>query len=364
MEKILESLNKLYNNEYEYIIDGYINKHSKIVVICKKHGQFKIRCGHHMSGQRCKECKKIIDGEIFIQKSNKIHLDKYDYSLVKYDGQKNKVLIVCKKHGQFSQVVHSHLSGSGCPKCVNELKLNIPEIETLKFINESIKKHNSKYDYSRCNYINSKSKVEIICRTHGSFKQIPGSHLKFNESCPKCRKLSKEKIVKISNKMHDNKYDYSNFIYDDQTTTKSNMKILCNKHGYFNQRISHHIRGTGCPICNESQGEKMINDILVNIGLSINIDFFRQQTFENLIDENQLFFDFYIPKYNLCIEFDGDQHFKPIKIFGGEKAFNGIVKRDRIKNEYCLDNNIQLFRFDKNKTKESIYMKIKYLMNF
>ncbi len=362
---ILETLNKIHENKYDYIISDYENMHSKIKVICKEHGIFEIRCYHHFKGRGCRKCKKINDGKIFIEKSKIIHNDKYDYSLVEYENQRCKVKIICKKHGEFTQVPYLHLSGSGCPKCFNESRYNNQELETNKFIDLSIKKHGNRFDYSKCIYINSKTKVNIICKKHGEFKQIPSSHLNFKEPCPKCRKLSKSEIIKIFNKKHNNLYDYSKFIYDDNTTnTKSYINIICKKHGEFIQRINHHMRGTGCPTCRESQGEKMISEVLLSMGLKINKDFFRQQTFEDLINENNLYFDFYIPKYKLCIEYDGDQHYTPVKLFGGEKAFSKIIKRDKIKNEYCFNNNIHLFRFNRNHKIEDIELKIKSLMNF
>ena len=116
--------------------------------------------------------------------------------------------------------------------------------------------------------------------------------------------------------------------------------------------------GAGCPMCRESLGEKLINEILIEIGLIPNKDFYRQQGFDGLINENSLLFDFYIPGHRVCIEFDGVQHIMPIKIFGGEKTFTKIKKRDKIKNEYCIKNNIRLLRFNQKDKKDSILERI------
>lgn len=351
---ILERINKVHSNKYDYIIQDYKNLSSKIKVICKEHGPFDIRCDHHLNGQGCKKCKKIKNGSFFIDKSNIIHNNKYEYSLVNYNGQNCKVEIKCKEHGVFEQTPYSHLSGSGCPKCFNKSKYNDQKLETENFIKISTEKHGDKFDYSKSVYINSTTKIEIICKKHGSFLQIPSSHLKFKESCPLCRRKSSKNIIESFNLKHQNKYDYSVSDFNDNTTTKSYIDIMCEKHGIFNQRINHHLKGTGCPKCNESQGEKIITNILIEIGLINNKDFFREKDFEGLIFENSLFFDFFIPKYNLCIEYDGEQHFKPVKIFGGVDAFNKIIQRDKIKNEYCLLNNIHLLRFSKKNKKDDI----------
>ena len=99
-------------------------------------------------------------------------------------------------------------------------------------------------------------------------------------------------------------------------------------------------RGVGCPICKESKGEKTIREYLEKN----NIEFKQEYKFKNCKYKKELPFDFYIPEYNLCIEFDGKQHFKPIEHFGGEEYFEIIQIRDKIKNNYCKDNGINLLR--------------------
>lgn len=90
----------------------------------------------------------------------------------------------------------------------------------------------------------------------------------------------------------------------------------------------------------KSHGEELVESAL----LKMNIEFFREYTFDGLGDKRPFRFDFYIPKYNLCIEFDGIQHFAPVEVFGGMKAFNETQKRDKIKNRFCEENNIELLR--------------------
>jgi len=131
------------------------------------------------------------------------------------------------------------------------------------------------------------------------------------------------------------------------------IKIICKKHGIFEQTPDNHInKKTGCPICNESKGEKEIRIILNNL----NIKYIKQKTFNNCKNKRKLPFDFYLTDYNLCIEFDGIQHFKSIEYFGGEKVLKETQKRDLIKNNYCKENNIKLLRIKYN---ENILKKLK-----
>lgn len=162
------------------------------------------------------------------------------------------------------------------------------------------------------------------------------------------RKTSKNFIDK-SNKVHNGLYDYS---LVDYKNTHSDIKIVCKIHGEFNQRPCHHIRGSGCPLCNESKGEKEIREFLEdNI-----IDYSQQHKFNDCRNVLPLPFDFYLPSYNTCIEYDGIQHFKPKDFFGGE---NGLKKRkelDGIKTKYCEDNKIPLIRIRYN---ENVINKLK-----
>ena len=99
-------------------------------------------------------------------------------------------------------------------------------------------------------------------------------------------------------------------------------------------------KGYGCPRCHESKGERKIRLWLEKH----NIDYNFQYPFENCRDNKPLPFDFYLPDYNSCIEYDGKQHFEPIEYFGGQEAFEITVRHDNIKNDYCKNNGISLLR--------------------
>lgn len=132
-------------------------------------------------------CKKLTRQE-FINKANTVHNFKYDYSLVNYINSWSKVVIICPLHGKFEQRANAHINSSqGCNYCgcIQAGKLQTSTL--LDFINKANKIHNNKYDYSNTIYETSKKKVEIICSLHGSFWQTPGNHLK-GMGCNKCVK--------------------------------------------------------------------------------------------------------------------------------------------------------------------------------
>lgn len=171
------------------------------------------------------------------------------------------------------------------------------------------------------------------------------SKMNFNltrEQINKMISTTREKYEKIflnkANKIHDNKYNYDKANYINMITK---VIIGCPIHGDFEQRPMDHLNSKqGCPICSESKGEKEIRKILKKL----NIIFESQKKFCDLRYKNCLSFDFYLPDYNTCIEYDGPQHFAPYDIFGGEESFETIKKRDDLKRLYCEKNNIKLLR--------------------
>jgi very-short-patch-repair endonuclease len=129
------------------------------------------------------------------------------------------------------------------------------------------------------------------------------------------------------------------------------MKIACKKHGEFEQRPDNHLRGDGCPSCNNSVGENLVENYLIRNNLS----FKKEKTFKDCKNKEVLSFDFYLENLNTIIEFDGIQHYEPIEYFGGLENFTYRKLNDEIKNEYCKNNNIRLIRipfYDINRIEE------------
>lgn len=120
----------------------------------------------------------------FIAKARNVHGDKYDYSKVNYINATTKVCIICPIHGEFYQTPSRHLLG-GCKKCGVDTRVKKRTISRDDFIKEANIKHNYKYDYSKVEYINSKTKICIICPIHGEFWQTPNSHLN-GRQCVRC----------------------------------------------------------------------------------------------------------------------------------------------------------------------------------
>ena len=357
----IKKSNIKHNNKYDYSKVNYVNNHTKVCIICPEHGEFWQQPNNHFSGNGCPKCAKVLTNlkrtlgvECFIKKSKEIHGDKYDYSKVKYINSKTNVCIICPIHGEFWIAPTHHLKEKrGCPQC-NERIFN-----TETFIIKANKIHNSKYDYSKTIYNGYENKVIIICPIHGEFKQSPDSHL-HSYGCPQCgyekrrekRLLNQSDFIERANKIHNHKFNYGKVIYKG---CEKHITIICPIHGEFKQSPYVHLHSSGCPFCKESFLERNINNIL----LKVNINFERQKKFKWLGRQS---LDFYLSKYNIAIECQGEQHFKCVEIFGGNNQFVKQQHLDLKKKKLCQENNIKLIYFIRkehlsliNENKEDIY---------
>jgi len=344
-DEFIKKGSKKHNNKYDYSLVKYKNNKTQVKIICPEHGIFEQRPDNHLHNG-CPMCANNIlytTGD-FIEKANNVHNNRYDYSLVKYKTAHIKVKIICSEHGIFEQKPNRHLSGDGCSKCSGNYNYTNNE-----FIEKVNKIHNNKYNYSLTNYNSRNNFIKIICPEHGIFEQNAGSHLQ-GVGCKKCyhEKMTydTETFIKLAKEKHGNLYDYSLVNYKHST---KKVKIICKNHGIFEQTAHTHLRGAGCPICKSSRGENEVRLFLENN----NVEFEPQKTFEDCKNLNYLPFDFYLPEYNMCIEYDGMQHFKPIQFFGGEKALKLTKDHDKIKSKYCKDNNIKLLRIKYNENVEN-----------
>ena len=216
------------------------------------------------------------------------------------------------------------------------------KINTEIFIERARKKHGDIYDYSKVKYINSTTKVEIICPIHGSFWQAPAKHI-FGRRCPYCfgtRKRTTEEFIQEAQKIHGNRYDYSKSIYG-----KNNLEpieIICPIHGSFWQTPIHHINSKcGCPKCNRSHGEAFLANYFENNNIEYKENYIVEVPIE-IRPTGIIKIDFYLPKFNTFVEYNGKQHYIMQEGFGGQLKFDKQVQRDNYLRKYCKENNINL----------------------
>ena len=405
-----------FKEKYDYSETRYINSDIKIKVICNTHGEFLVGPFYHLGGTGCKKCsyekngeRNTLSTEEFIAKAKAKHGDRYDYSKTEYTGQKEKLTVGCKEHGNFEQIASVHLNSGGCPICGDEKRKMLPE----EFFKRAKEIHNNKFSYEKAVFTGTKNKIIVTCPTHGDFEVLAMRHLTGSD-CKLClyesKKLTQEEFINKSKIVHGDKYDYSKVIY---TGNRDKVEIGCPTHSWFIQNAANHLAGQGCILCgsalngfnrrlsSEEWTERAISKYIDkfdysetvythnrenvtirciehNIKFSVNpdnhmtglggcpscngsvgenviIDFLekhkikyeKQKTFtdcRNDLTNYLLYFDFYLPKFNMCIEFDGEQHFKATEFFGGQEGLESLQYRDNIKSEYCKTNNIGLLR--------------------
>ena len=262
--------------------------------------------------------------QTFIKKSIDLWGYKYDYSKVDYIDYKTPVKIGYKGLW-YLQTPNKHLQGKKIECQENRMSTDNFIILSKKVWGEE------RFDYSECEYLGTNVKVKLYDKLKNKWiEQVPKSHLKGFEVL----KLTKEEFHKKCNLVHDFKYVYDLRQY--KSGLNSKLDIICKQHGVFNLKAATHIYGTGCSKCDEYRANRIIKQTLNKM----NISYIQQHFFDN----SELPFDFYMPGKRTCIEFDGLQHFQPVDHFGGLKSYEQLKINDKIKDDYCEDNYIDLIR--------------------
>lgn len=336
-EQFIEKAKSKFGNKYDYSKTIYIKKGIKLTITCSDHGDFHVRPEEHLwSIHGCKECDYEIPRQIkqkqFIERANQAHNHKYDYSKLKYVNANSKIEIICPKHGVFWQNAQNHIGSGdrkpqGCPKCSKECeKLSLEE-----FIKRANKIHNRKYDYSKVVYNTVRDAIIIMCPDHGEFTQRVSSHLD-GCRCKQCfienDRSNTEEFIKKAIERHGSTYDYTKVNY---LGSKQKVEIICRKHGSFWKTPNSHLTSlSGCPICIQSNGERAVEAFLKKF----KIRYIREYRIPNY----RYRYDFYLPEFNIYIEFNGKQHYEPVDRFDGKKGHDKTVKNDKIKKRLVKDN--------------------------
>ena len=309
-------------------IEDYKGTHIKIKHKCKHNHIYEQTPSHHLKGQGCPICngnQKKAPKQYY----NECKEKGLDLPIENYKNAHTRIKHKCNKGHIYKQTPNNHLNGQGCPICLGIIKMN-----------------NKSYYYNECkekgldlpieNYKNAHTKIKHKCTKCGNiYKQTPNSHLT-GRACPKCNgsflKTSKGYYGECKDKRLDLPVeDYIN------ATTK--IKHRCNICGnYYTQTPTNHLQNYGCPICNESHGEKFIRNYLDKN----HIEYVPQKKFKNLKDKTYLSYDFYLPNQKVLIEYQGRQHYEENDFFGGKERFKQQQLHDKLKREYAKDNGYKL----------------------
>lgn len=280
--------------------------------------------------------------EEFIKRCKLVHGDKYDYSKTKYKNKTEKVTITCPTHGDFQQIAESHYNGHGCQKCYTD-KVGPRQAWTKEqFLRKVRERFGWKYEYDLDNYKDLRTPIKIKCSKHGWFFQKPYWHLR-SEGCPKCGREKANKnesdslqdFLEKAKTSHPTGYSFDNVKLED---FKNKVTITCNIHGDFRIRRANFIAGQGCPKCTLVNQMKLLKKLEKRFS---NIEF-NWEYKANWLGKQRI--DIFIPELKIAIEYDGQQHFVPIKHFGGKAGLEITKTRDKLKEQKCKENGVLLIR--------------------
>lgn len=344
-EQYVKELAKV-NSNIE-VVQQYINAKTPIMHHCLKHDKYwEISPSGALSGRECPECWKeklrntnTLTNEEYIRKVNEINPNIMVTD--KYIDAKTPITHYCIKHDIYWEALPTNiLKGCGCSECGKEKiseKLSLTNEQYL----EKLKTNNSNI-ISLEKYIDMKTPILHKCLIHNvDFFTTPDSAL---QGCG-CYKCKSEKISSKTRKTHDQyikeifEKDSNIEVIDNYIDSHTPIRHKCKKCEYeWLSSPSNVLNGNGCPRCNSSKGEYNISKIF---------DFYKikyetQKKFKKCKDINFLSFDFYLPDYNIAIEYQGKQHYEPVEYFGGDKKFKIQQLHDKIKKEYCEKNDIHL----------------------
>lgn len=191
--------------------------------------------------------RKLTTAE-FIERCIAKHGNKFDYTKTTYVDQKTKVTITCPMHGDWECMPMNHtFHGNGCPSCGIRQRSADRTTSHDDFVAIASQLHAGKYTYPS-QYINSQTKIDIVCPVHGLFKMKPNAHTSGKQGCPQCANKHKSNQQWIDDFVatHGDVYDYTNTVI---TKAHEKTTIRCKRHGEFKQTPAMHKSGQGCPQC-------------------------------------------------------------------------------------------------------------------
>lgn len=354
LEKAWEIHGQKYN--YTQITPENINgQKSSIIIICNICSYQWSSIIHRHINQKigCPNCTQrvIWTLERFLIRAVEIHGSKYNYSQITSDNitnSKSRVLIICNIcNYQWFCSVQSHINQKNeCPGCSQKIHWTLE-----RFIFSARKIHGNKYDYSQIlfeNIKNNQSPIYITCLICSyKWKSTINSHINYKHECPNCSGQARYDLKKFllkSNKIHNNRYDYSQITADQIINSQSIVSIICRKcNHHFNLKIVYHIfHRAGCPKCNKSNGETNCQEILDKLKIEYKIEYIIPSLSKKRFD---LMFNYQNNKY--LLEYDGIQHFEFSPFFHKKiENFEEKQKTDILKSQKAIEEGYYLIRID------------------
>lgn len=371
-EDFENKLIELYDGKYE-LVGEFVDHLTEVEVFChekdflgEEHGVFKARPIDLMKKVLgCPKCggTKKSNTEEWVKKASYVHNGFFIYDEhTQYTGANNKITVKCPRHGYFEVKANNHLHGHNCPQCRKEgfkhpitplpkVNASTKKLTAEEFFNRLREIHGDKYDTSKTVFKDVRTKVTLTCHAkdeygeeHGDFETLP-LKLFLGRGCRKCANnfpRDTELFIRDSKRVHgEDAFDYTDTVYRGNHVK---VWLTCKKCGYkFSMEPGNHITYMqGCPMCASSKMERLVKKMLDENGIEC------VPQYSDGLDGLRA--DFYIPQYNVAIECQGEQHFKPVNFGSGsgkEAEINFIhqQERDDKKNRLLNEQGIKLLYF-------------------
>ncbi len=362
-EEALDFLRKKFPH-IDFVPFEYINQRTRVYGKCKNCGSY-LNFGKGTSFQSMSQnqwgCRQCHVNELKKTRSlSQQEVESRLYSLHKnisikpfdYKNQRTRIFCRCAICGhewsptvaQMIKVKSDGIPAHSCEKCIRKKNGLKRRIDASFIINNLVQKHPD-LDFSEFTYHGSHVAGWVTCKKcRRKFLSTYDRMYRAGSGCNYCRHIEgfeKQKIpvdAALKNMKNANKdIDFSFFEYKNSRIPGICKCLICDNEWM----ASYHSivnNGSGCPKCNSSKGEKQVAAILNGL----NISYIPQYKFEKCKIVRNMPFDFYIPEYNICVEVQGGQHFRPVQWFGGKKGFEKTLERDKTKLSYCEENGIRL----------------------
>lgn len=312
---------------YKLLSDKYNSCTDKLSIQCPKGHQYDGTFINFKQGKRCPYCSgnKLNYGVV------KDHVESQGYKLLssEFKGRKYKLLMRCPDGHEYETTWDNFRNGHRCPTCASN---------KIKYTYEEVKEYIENFDYKLLSkeYINTQTHLLVMCPSEHSY-EVTFNNFRIGKRCPVCAGNVKLTYDYISTYIE--RYNYK-LLSTEYINNRTPLKMQCDKGHAFKCSFDNFQKGNRCPKCKNTKGQIKIKDVLMNY----KIDFIEEYRFDDCKFKRTLPFDFYLPDYNCCIEFDGLQHYVIKEYFGGYEGFVDRKIRDTIKNIYCEKNNIKLVR--------------------
>ncbi|MBH14091.1 MAG: hypothetical protein CMF37_15345 [Leeuwenhoekiella sp.] len=331
-----------YGDQFDYsLLPTTVPKRGPVDIICKTHGKFTVISRDHLRTKYgCPRCACESRGNVKTKdtiKACKLKFnDKFDYSQVSEKAsQSDAVIIVCPRHGSLTTTLRKHLhSLTGCERCGREQRSEtVRKYDSIETLSKLI---DSKYTLSNFNI--AKATVDFTCPEHGTVTRSVTS-ISEGRGCMPCfydrLRITRSQFLRRAAKVHGKEYIYC---IGELKTTNHWMTMKHLKCGIVSKvRVSNHLSGQSCMKCKVSSlAEVRIADFLKRNKIRYKEQF--------KIKGHLYRYDFFIPGINLLIEYDGEQHFRPVDFFGGLIAWEKTVERDKEKDHLAKSHGYNLIR--------------------